>query len=157
MVNMMQPCLKLINMCILSQHSSWVPQFEHVNSCFHSPNRVQMALITSDRGMAERSWQRTAWHGTLMMTALGQGGLELLEAGLLGQAWIPSRTIHNTDLHCPANMFPTRLSFLHCAATLCRHDTTVNCCSCSACPTGSNDPHARRLLCRHLTTEQFTA
>lgn len=154
MVDMVQPCLKLIRMGTLSQHGSWVPCIKDINPRLHSPSRVKMTLLTGQRGMAQRLRQRIAWHGTLMMTALRQGGLELLKTRLLSQIRIPSRTCHDANLHRPANMSPAGLPFLHCAAALCRQYTTMHSCSCSACPTRADDSRARRHRSRAVTAEQ---
>lgn len=60
MVDMVQPCLKLLKIGTLSQHGSWVPCLEDINPRLHCPSRVKVTLLARQRGVAQGLRQGTA-------------------------------------------------------------------------------------------------
>lgn len=111
-MNLVQPSLKVLEVRLRCQQRSGVPPRGHSDAHFHGPLRVLETLLAAHCSVAETWWQRLAWGRATMKAVAVEEGLELFEAGLLTEAWIPIWMLDAAHLHRPANVHEAFLAGL---------------------------------------------
>merc|ERR1719296_241841 len=79
MVNLVQPCLEVLEASLFLQECSRVPLGHDRSACRHGPSCVSKASFTNDRGVAPILRQCRTGSGAIMHAFLMNQGLELFE------------------------------------------------------------------------------
>lgn len=95
----------------------WVPSWILLDAHVHRPRHTTMAILSRKCRVARPQHARTRLVA-LMETPTVQEHLEILEARLDCQTWIPIGVLHDSDLHGPLQVLETRVALLRSAAPI---------------------------------------